>query len=141
MITITCVKEAVVDETRRIVEQSNILEKNDKKWPNRTNRQAGVSYPYWRQINEVYNFHNWVFSEAQETEDPTAFFYSVQGLKYFQFSLVNMHFSSSSHMKRTISNDLYSQISKKVMISEISLNFPSLCESSASIFEERRSPS
>lgn len=90
------VSAVVVDEMRRIVVESGILDKSDKEWPKPD--KIGKQELHLRVGDREVKFQTskiGSFSEVQKTGDPeglTCFFYLVQDLKCFVFSLVNMHF-------------------------------------------------
>ena len=96
--------QIVLDEVKKIINDSGILNHNNSKWPkpDKTGKQTlevqidGKSYKY--QTSKIGSF-----SEVQNCEDPeglTVFFYLVQDLKALVFSLVNLHFRVSNESLR-----------------------------------------
>ncbi|GJQ08865.1 hypothetical protein GpartN1_g656.t1 [Galdieria partita] len=90
------VTEAVLKELRRIIEQSDIMKEDDSKWPepDKTGRQE-------LEIvlgNEHISFATTKIGsllDVQNSEDPNGlrnFYYLVQDLKCFVFSLISLHF-------------------------------------------------
>jgi len=90
------VGEAIINEINRIIESSNILEHDDEDWPapDKIGRQEldiciGKKEIYFR-TSKIGSF-----LEVQESKDPEglkAFYYLVQDLKCFIFSLIGLHF-------------------------------------------------
>ena len=90
------VNEIVLSEVKRIVEESEIVREDDKHWPepNREGRQ---------EFEVVLGGQHISFATAkigslldvQESKDPEGlrlFYYMVQDLKCFVFSLIGLHF-------------------------------------------------
>jgi protein mago nashi len=90
------VSSIVLDELRRMIVTSDILKEDDSRWPEAV--KAG------KQELEIVNGAQHIcfitskigsFSEVQQCEDPegmSAFYYLVQDLKAFVFSLIALHF-------------------------------------------------
>lgn len=90
------VSSLVLDELRRMIISSEILQHDDSHWPEPN--KAG------KQELEIVNGPQHIcfmtskigsFSEVQQCEDPSglsAFYYLVQDLKAFVFSLIALHF-------------------------------------------------
>ncbi|KAG4105498.1 putative mago-nashi [Neocallimastix lanati (nom. inval.)] len=90
------VSKAVMNELKRIVEESEIMKEDDKLWPlaDKVGRQ---------ELEIVYGDEHISFTtsklgsliDVQESEDPEgmrAFYYLIQDLKCFVFSLISSHF-------------------------------------------------
>ena len=90
------VSSAVVDEFRRIVEDSEIYKEDDRNWPepDRVGKQ---------ELEVVINNHHIAFEcakigsllDVQNSKDPEGlrlFYYVVQDLRCFVFSLISLHF-------------------------------------------------
>ncbi len=81
---------------KRIIIDSGIMECEDKEWPkpDKIGKQQFVVRIGSKEINLVTSKIG-SYGEVQKTNDPnglTIFFYLVQDLKCFVFSLVNLHF-------------------------------------------------
>ena len=81
---------------RRIVLESGILECKDQEWPkpDKIGKQELVVRVGTREVS-LQTSKIGSYAEVQKTKDPsglTVFFYLVQDLKCFVFSLVNLHF-------------------------------------------------
>ncbi|ORX77723.1 putative mago-nashi [Anaeromyces robustus] len=90
------VSKTVMNELKRIVEESEIMKEDDKLWPlaDKVGRQ---------ELEIVYGDEHISFTtsklgsliDVQESEDPEgmrAFYYLIQDLKCFVFSLISSHF-------------------------------------------------
>eukprot|EP01027_Heterolobosea_sp_BB2_P008716 GEZU01012938.1.p1 GENE.GEZU01012938.1~~GEZU01012938.1.p1 ORF type:complete len:153 (-),score=51.30 GEZU01012938.1:106-564(-) len=90
------VTQSVIDELKRIVKESEIMKEDDKNWPepDRIGRQ---------ELEIVLNNEHISFTtskigtllDIQDSKDPEglrAFYYLVQDLKGFVFSLIALHF-------------------------------------------------
>lgn len=86
----------VLDELKRIIRQSKIIQQDDIKWPEKN--QFGE-----QEIEIVLDNHHisfntckiLTFSETQKSKDPKGLeilFYFIQDLKSFLFSIINFHF-------------------------------------------------
>ncbi|CAO3617245.1 unnamed protein product [Cunninghamella blakesleeana] len=90
------VSPAVIEEIRRIVEESQIMREDDAKWP--TRNVVGSQELEVRIGNDHISFETsklGSLAEVQESQDPDglrAFYYLVQDLKAFVFSLINLNF-------------------------------------------------
>jgi protein mago nashi len=90
------VSSTVIDEIRRIIETSKILDHDDEEWPapDKIGRQElditiGKKEIFFR-TSKIGSF-----LEVQESKDPEGlkgFYYLVQDLKCFVFSLIGLHF-------------------------------------------------
>jgi len=81
---------------RRIIVDSGILECKDQDWPkpDKIGKQQ-LSVRVGKKEISLETSKIGSYAEVQKTKDPnglTAFFYLVQDLKCFVFSLVNLHF-------------------------------------------------
>jgi protein mago nashi len=85
-----------LEELKRIIKESDIMDQSDKKWPKPD--KIGKQELCVRIGEREITFKTSKIScsaEVQKAEDPeglNVFFYLVQDLKCFIFSLVNMHF-------------------------------------------------
>ncbi|CAD8206777.1 unnamed protein product [Paramecium octaurelia] len=90
------VSESVISEFKRIIEESEIIKENDSKWPapDKIGRQeleiklgnAHISFT----TSKLGSIH-----DVQSSQDPDGlrvFFYLIQDLKCFVFSLIGLHF-------------------------------------------------
>ena len=90
------VNEIILDELKRIIEESEILKENDKTWPapNVVGRQElEIVLGDKRSMIATSKFGS--YGEVQSSSDPqglTVFWYLVQDIKCFVLSLVNAHF-------------------------------------------------
>ncbi|KAI8990785.1 mago nashi [Mycotypha africana] len=90
------ISPAVVDELKRIIEDSGIMKEDDSKWPEKN--VIGSQEIEVRLGDEHISFETSKLSslvEVNESEDPAglrAFYYLVQDLKAFVFSLISLHF-------------------------------------------------
>lgn len=90
------VSPIVIEELRRIITTSEIIKEDDSHWPEPSKNG--------KQELEIVNGEQHIcfvtskigsFSEVQQCEDPnglSTFYYLVQDLKAFVFSLINLHF-------------------------------------------------
>jgi protein mago nashi len=90
------VSQSVIDEMRRVVLESGILECKDTEWPkpDKIGKQELVVRVGGKEVS-LQTSKIGSYAEVQKTKDPaglTVFFYLVQDLKCFVFSLVNLHF-------------------------------------------------
>ncbi|KAG2202521.1 hypothetical protein INT46_005078 [Mucor plumbeus] len=90
------VSSAVIDELKRIIEDSEVMKEDDSQWP--TKNVVGSQEIEVRLGNEHISFETSKLSslvEVQDSKDPDglrAFYYLVQDLKAFVFSLISLHF-------------------------------------------------
>ncbi|KAI8348462.1 Mago nashi protein [Choanephora cucurbitarum] len=90
------VSAAVIDELKRIIEDSEIMKEDDSQWP--LKNVVGSQEIEVRLGNEHISFETSKLSslvEVQDSKDPEglrAFYYLVQDLKAFVFSLISLHF-------------------------------------------------
>ncbi|KAI9481572.1 MAG: Mago nashi protein [Benjaminiella poitrasii] len=90
------VSGAVIEELKRIIEDSEIMKEDDSQWP--TKNVVGSQEIEIRLGNEHISFETSKLSslvEVQDSKDPEglrAFYYLVQDLKAFVFSLISLHF-------------------------------------------------
>lgn len=90
------VSQTVIDEMRKIVLESGILDCKDEEWPkpDKIGKQELVVRVGTKEVS-LQTSKIGSYAEVQKTKDPnglTVFFYLVQDLKCFVFSLVNLHF-------------------------------------------------
>lgn len=93
---IVFVTQEVLDEIKRMIRESDIIQQDDTKWPERNS--------FGEQELEIVldNYHIsfntckiLTFSETQKSKDPDGLkklFYLVQDLKTFVLSIINLHF-------------------------------------------------
>ncbi|KAI9302452.1 Mago nashi protein, partial [Cunninghamella echinulata] len=90
------VSQAVIEELKRIVEESQIMGQDDSKWP--TKNVVGSQELEVRVGNDHISFETsklGSLAEVQQTQDPDGlrtFYYLIQDLKAFVFSLINLNF-------------------------------------------------
>ncbi|ORZ00498.1 Mago nashi protein [Syncephalastrum racemosum] len=90
------VSPSVLQELKRIVEESQVMKEDDKDWP--TKNVVGSQELEIRLGNEHISFETSKLSslmEVNESKDPEglrSFYYLVQDLKAFVFSLITLHF-------------------------------------------------
>ncbi|KAI8881317.1 putative mago nashi protein [Backusella circina FSU 941] len=90
------VSPAVIDEIKRIIADSEVMKEDDSEWP--TKNVVGSQEIEIRFGNEHISFETAKLGslvEVQESKDPEglrAFYYLVQDLKAFVFSLISLHF-------------------------------------------------
>ncbi|KAI9359822.1 mago nashi-like protein 2 [Pilaira anomala] len=90
------VSSAVIEELKRIIADSEVMKEDDSQWP--TKNVVGSQEIEIRLGNEHISFETSKLSslvEVQESKDPEglrAFYYLVQDLKAFVFSLISLHF-------------------------------------------------
>lgn len=90
------ISKSVMNELKRIVEESEIMKEDDKSWPlaDKVGRQ---------ELEIVYGDEHISFTtskigsliDVQESDDPDGlrtFYYLIQDLKCFVFSLISLHF-------------------------------------------------
>ncbi|EJD38141.1 hypothetical protein AURDEDRAFT_187812 [Auricularia subglabra TFB-10046 SS5] len=88
--------QLVVSEFKRIIEASDIMREDDAKWPKKN--VVGKQVLEIRLGNNHISFETakiGSLSEVNDTEDPEGlrvFYYLVQDLKCFIFSLITLHF-------------------------------------------------
>ncbi|TKR63120.1 hypothetical protein L596_026992 [Steinernema carpocapsae] len=90
------ISQAVIDELKRIVEESEIMQEDDANWPepDRVGRQEleilvndeHISFTTSK-IGSLVEVNN-----CKDPEGLRTFYYLVQDLKCFVFSLINLHF-------------------------------------------------
>ncbi len=90
------VSQTVIDEMKRIISESGIMDCDDKEWPkpDKIGKQEFVVRMGGKEV-KLTTSKIGSYGEVQKTNDPeglTIFFYLVQDLKCFVFSLVNLHF-------------------------------------------------
>ncbi|GAA5799170.1 hypothetical protein MFLAVUS_001336 [Mucor flavus] len=71
------VSSAVIEELKRIIEDSEVMKEDDSQWPTKNTSKLSS------------------LVEVQDSKDPEglrAFYYLVQDLKAFVFSLISLHF-------------------------------------------------
>ncbi|KAL2104950.1 hypothetical protein VUR80DRAFT_9268 [Thermomyces stellatus] len=91
-----CVSSLVIDEIRRIIKSSEIMKEDDKKWPQKN--KDGRQELEIRLGNEHVSFETAKIgslvdvSESADPEGLRVFYYLVQDLKAFVFSLISLHF-------------------------------------------------
>lgn len=94
-----CVSQAVVAELKRIVVESEIMREDDAKWPPRN--RDGKQELEIRLGSEHISFELakiGSLTDVQESDDPEGlrvFYYLVQDIKAFCFSLISLHFKVS----------------------------------------------
>ncbi|CAO3587075.1 mago nashi-like protein [Absidia repens] len=90
------VSESVIAELQRIIETSDIMEKDDSEWPRKN--VVGSQELEVRLGNHHISFETSKLGsmvEVEDSKDPNglrAFYYLVQDLKAFVFSLIAMNF-------------------------------------------------
>ncbi|KAI7890956.1 uncharacterized protein EV154DRAFT_510104 [Mucor mucedo] len=90
------VSQAVIEELKKIIQDSEVMKEDDSQWP--TKNVVGSQEIEVRLGNEHISFETSKLSslvEVQESKDPEglrAFYYLVQDLKAFVFSLISLHF-------------------------------------------------
>jgi len=90
------VNDIVLKELKRIIESSEILREDDSKWPapDKIGRQE-LEIKMGKSHIAFTTSKIGSFSEVQDSKDPEglkAFYYLVQDLKCFVFSLIGLHF-------------------------------------------------
>lgn len=93
------VSPAVVEETRRIVLESNITKVDDTKWKEPTN-ETGRQELEIKIGNEHIAFTSAEITmvdvqKSDDSEGLKTFYYATQDLKSLMLSLINMHYKSS----------------------------------------------
>ena len=96
---------------KRIVLESGILNCKDEEWPkpDKIGKQELVVRVGDKEVTLTTSKIG-SYAEVQKTKDPeglTLFFYLVQDLKCFVFSLVNLHFRVSNCSFRLSQSDVY----------------------------------
>jgi protein mago nashi len=96
---------------KRIVLESGILNCKDEEWPkpDKIGKQELVVRVGDKEVTLTTSKIG-SYAEVQKTKDPeglTLFFYLVQDLKCFVFSLVNLHFRVSNYSFRLSQSDVY----------------------------------
>lgn len=96
---------------RRVVLESGILECKDQEWPkpDKIGKQELVVRVGNREVS-LQTSKIGSYAEVQKTKDPTGltvFFYLVQDLKCFVFSLVNLHFRVLHSSPRSNPSDIH----------------------------------
>ncbi|KAI9258144.1 mago nashi-like protein 2 [Phascolomyces articulosus] len=90
------VSPAVLQELKRIIGESEVMKEDDSQWP--TKNVVGSQELEVRIGNEHISFETSKLGslvEVQESQDPEGlriFYYLVQDLKAFVFSLISLHF-------------------------------------------------
>lgn len=90
------VSRAVIEELKNIIQDSEVMKEDDSQWP--TKNVVGSQEIEVRLGNEHISFETSKLSslvEVQDSKDPEglrAFYYLVQDLKAFVFSLISLHF-------------------------------------------------
>ncbi|KAI8988709.1 mago nashi-like protein 2 [Pilobolus umbonatus] len=90
------VSPAVIEELKRIIAESEVMKEDDSQWP--TKNIVGSQEIEIRLGNEHVSFETSKLGslvEVQESKDPEGlrtFYYLVQDLKAFVFSLISLHF-------------------------------------------------
>ncbi|CAG8908335.1 unnamed protein product [Penicillium egyptiacum] len=93
---IVCVSDAMVEEVKRIIKDSEILKEDDSKWPQKN--KDGRQELEIRIGNEHISFETAKIGslvDVTESDDPEGlrvFYYLVQDLKALVFSLISLHF-------------------------------------------------
>ncbi|CAG8056125.1 unnamed protein product [Penicillium nalgiovense] len=93
---IVCVSDALVEEVKRIIKDSEILKEDDSKWPQKN--KDGRQELEIRIGNEHISFETAKIGslvDVTESDDPEGlrvFYYLVQDLKALVFSLISLHF-------------------------------------------------
>ncbi|CAI7631903.1 unnamed protein product [Penicillium bialowiezense] len=91
-----CVSDAMVQEVKRIIKDSEILKEDDSKWPQKN--KDGRQELEIRIGNEHISFETAKIGslvDVTESDDPEGlrvFYYLVQDLKALVFSLISLHF-------------------------------------------------
>ncbi|CAI7590633.1 unnamed protein product [Penicillium discolor] len=91
-----CVSDAMVEEVKRIIKDSEILKEDDSKWPQKN--KDGRQELEIRIGNEHISFETAKIGslvDVTESDDPEGlrvFYYLVQDLKALVFSLISLHF-------------------------------------------------
>ncbi|KAG0175027.1 Protein mago nashi 2 [Apophysomyces sp. BC1034] len=90
------ISPAVLDELKRIIQDSEVMKEDDTQWPPKN--VVGSQELEVRMGNEHISFETCKLGslvEVQDSEDPNglrAFYYLVQDLKAFVFSLISLNF-------------------------------------------------
>ncbi|KAL0095168.1 Mago nashi protein [Phycomyces blakesleeanus] len=90
------ISPAVLDELKRIISESKVMETDDSQWP--TRNVVGSQELEVRLGNEHISFETsklGSLAEVQDSKDPDGlriFYYIVQDLKAFVFSLISLNF-------------------------------------------------
>ncbi|GAA5933197.1 hypothetical protein JCM3775_002566 [Rhodotorula graminis] len=88
--------QAVLDEFKRIVAESEIVKEDDAKWPKKNvvgRQELEVMLPPYHISFETAKIGSLV--DVQNSDDPDGmrvFYYLVQDLKIFVYSLISLHF-------------------------------------------------
>ena len=86
----------IIDEIKRIVKDSQILEQDDRKWPvdDKVGRQdLKISIDGKNMDFRTRKFGS--FMDVKSSDDPnglSVFYYFIQDIKCMVFSIINMHF-------------------------------------------------
>jgi hypothetical protein len=115
------VSKTVIDEMKRIVLESGILDCKDTEWPkpDKIGKQELVVRVGSKEVS-LQTSKIGSYAEVQKNKDSeglTAFFYLVQDLKAFVFSLVNLHFRVGVLLCRSSPSDALRCIVYPILIS------------------------
>ncbi|BGP54128.1 hypothetical protein JCM8202v2_001702 [Rhodotorula sphaerocarpa] len=80
-----CLSEAVMGEFKRILDESDIVKQDDEKWPKKN--VVGKQELETAKIGSMVDVNN-----SDDPEGMQIFYYLVQDLKIFVYSLISLHF-------------------------------------------------